>query len=432
MESLTDLKLAPFHLLATEGHVHTDKDHRWHMETLAEVCRADPELLRATPYQVVDVTDPASQAAGIAWWEELTGRGGEGMVVKPLSFIHRGSRGLSQPAVKCRGREYLRIIYGPDYTTEANLSRLAVTGPGPEAVAGPGRVRPGRRGAGAVRAAGAAAAGPRVRLRRAGPGERAGGPEALRRDVWTSPGEGSGSGARRPGLATGAIRHEEHDGQGLRASWTTAWWTSSGGSTSSSSGRPRTRPDGHLNVSPKGLDTFRILGPKSVAYLDLTGSGIETVAHLRQNGRITIMFCAFEGRPLILRLYGRGRVVEPGDPEWDGLIAGFPEYPGVRSVVVVDVERIADSCGFAVPLYEYKGERSQLIDYAEQEGAGGHGAVQGPEEPGEHRRDRRAPVGRGRRAMRPAEPTPAPVVGTWPDALRQPRRMTRMPRSWTR
>jgi hypothetical protein len=125
-------------------------------------------------------------------------------------------------------------------------------------------------------------------------------------------------------------------------------------------------PDGHLNVSPKGLDTFRILGPNSVAYLDLTGSGIETVAHLRQNGRITILFCAFEGRPLILRLHGRGRVVEPGDPEWSGLIGGFPEYPGVRSVIVVDLDRIADSCGYAVPLYEYKGERSQLIAYAEK------------------------------------------------------------------
>ena len=130
-------------------------------------------------------------------------------------------------------------------------------------------------------------------------------------------------------------------------------------------------PDGHLNVSPKGLDTFRILGPTSVAYLDLTGSGIETVAHLRQNGRITIMFCAFEGRPLILRLYGRGRVVEPGDAEWGGLIAHFPDYPGARSVVVMDVERIADSCGFAVPLYEYKGERSQLIDYANTKGPEG-------------------------------------------------------------
>src|SRR5947208_7638462 len=124
--------------------------------------------------------------------------------------------------------------------------------------------------------------------------------------------------------------------------------------------------NGLLNLSPKGLDTFAILEPHTVAYLDLTGSGVETIAHLRENGRITIMFCAFEGRPLVVRLYGRGRVVEPGDPEWDGLISHFPEYPGVRSVIVVDVERVADSCGFAVPLYEYKGERSQLIAYAEK------------------------------------------------------------------
>ena len=130
-------------------------------------------------------------------------------------------------------------------------------------------------------------------------------------------------------------------------------------------------PDGHLNVSPKGLDTFRILGPNSVAYLDLTGSGIETVAHLRQNGRVTILFCAFEGRPLILRLHGRGRVVEPGDDAWDCLITEFPEYPGVRSVIVVDVDRVADSCGYAVPLYEYKGERSQLIAYAHKKGPEG-------------------------------------------------------------
>ena len=133
-------------------------------------------------------------------------------------------------------------------------------------------------------------------------------------------------------------------------------------------GTAPTDPDGHLNVSPKGLDTFRILGPRAVAYLDLIGSGIETVAHLRQNGRITIMFCAFEGRPLVLRLHGRGRVVEPGDPEWEGLIAGFPDYPGARAVVVMDVERISDSCGFAVPLYEDRGERSQLIDYANNKG----------------------------------------------------------------
>ena len=100
------------------------------METLAKVCRADPELLLATPYKVVDVTDPASEAEGVEWWAELTGRGGEGMVVKPLDFILRGQRGLAQPAVKCRGREYLRIIYGPDYTADENLSRLRSRGLG--------------------------------------------------------------------------------------------------------------------------------------------------------------------------------------------------------------------------------------------------------------------------------------------------------------
>jgi protein phosphatase len=126
--SLTDLKLAPFHLLASEGRVHTDKDHTWHMDTLAAVCRGDPELLRATSYKVVDVTDPAGQDEGVRWWAELTARGGEGMVVKPLGFLLRGRRGLAQPAVKCRGREYLRIIYGPDYAADENLPRLRSRG----------------------------------------------------------------------------------------------------------------------------------------------------------------------------------------------------------------------------------------------------------------------------------------------------------------
>jgi polynucleotide kinase-phosphatase len=130
VKSLTDLKLAPFHLLASEGRVHTDKSHTWHMETLAAVCRQDPELLRATAYKLVDVTDPDSQVEGVRWWTELTGQGGEGMVVKPLEFILRGGRGLAQPAVKCRGREYLRIIYGPDYTADENLSRLRNRGLG--------------------------------------------------------------------------------------------------------------------------------------------------------------------------------------------------------------------------------------------------------------------------------------------------------------
>lgn len=128
VNSLTDLKLAPFHLLASEGKVHTDKTHVWHLDTLATVCRADPELLLATSYTVVDVTDPASVAGGIEWWTALTARGGEGMVVKPLDFLLRGKRGLAQPAVKCRGPEYLRIIYGPDYDAADNLSRLRSRG----------------------------------------------------------------------------------------------------------------------------------------------------------------------------------------------------------------------------------------------------------------------------------------------------------------
>jgi protein phosphatase len=128
VHSLGDLKLAPFHLLATEGRVHADKDHIWHMTMLRRLCDADEELLLATEHMVVDVTDPASLEAGIRWWEELTSRGGEGMVVKPLEFVARGPRGMVQPAVKCRGREYLRIIYGPEYTALENLERLRARG----------------------------------------------------------------------------------------------------------------------------------------------------------------------------------------------------------------------------------------------------------------------------------------------------------------
>jgi protein phosphatase len=124
VHSLADLKLAPFHLLATERAVHINQTHLWHMERLARLCAAADGLLLATPHLPIQVTEPESVAAGVAWWEELTGRGGEGMVVKPLEFIVRGPRGLAQPAVKCRGREYLRIIYGPEYTAPENLERL--------------------------------------------------------------------------------------------------------------------------------------------------------------------------------------------------------------------------------------------------------------------------------------------------------------------
>ncbi|HVH85092.1 MAG TPA: hypothetical protein VM912_00080, partial [Terriglobales bacterium] len=124
VQSVSDLKLGPFHVLATEGQVHVQRDHVWHMEKLAEVCKASDGLLLATSYRQVDVTNTASVEEATQWWEELTGRGGEGMVVKPLDFIVRGRRGLTQPAVKCRGPEYLRIIYGPEYLLPENLERL--------------------------------------------------------------------------------------------------------------------------------------------------------------------------------------------------------------------------------------------------------------------------------------------------------------------
>ncbi|HET7038024.1 MAG TPA: polynucleotide kinase-phosphatase [Thermomicrobiaceae bacterium] len=124
VSGLADLRLAPFHILATEGAAHIDRDHRWHMETLAEFCRADDGLLLATPWRDVELADDASRAAAVAWWEKLTGRGGEGMVVKPLAFAPKGEHGLIQPAIKCRGREYLRIIYGLEYTLPDQLERL--------------------------------------------------------------------------------------------------------------------------------------------------------------------------------------------------------------------------------------------------------------------------------------------------------------------
>jgi protein phosphatase len=130
VRSLVDLKLAPFHLLATEGSVYSDKDHQWHMTTLARLCAADPELLLATPYKTVDLGDDNSRQEAIGWWEELTSAGGEGMVVKPFQFVTKNRRGLVQPAIKCRGREYLRIIYGPEYTAPEHLERLRARGLG--------------------------------------------------------------------------------------------------------------------------------------------------------------------------------------------------------------------------------------------------------------------------------------------------------------
>lgn len=118
--------------------------------------------------------------------------------------------------------------------------------------------------------------------------------------------------------------------------------------------------DGHVNCSPKGGDTFRIVGPQEIAYLDLTGSGIETVAHVQENGRIVIMFCAFKGPPKIVRLHGTARVVYPGAQEFERLGALFPTPSGVRAIVQVQVTRISDSCGFAVPRFEFLAPRDVL------------------------------------------------------------------------
>lgn len=124
VHSANDLVLAPFHLLATQGKVHSDQTHEWHMHTIAQICKAAPDFMLATPYQIVDLNDEASQQATIEWWTSLTQKGGEGMVVKPMNFIEHNKKGLIQPAVKCRGSEYLRIIYGADYTSTAHINRL--------------------------------------------------------------------------------------------------------------------------------------------------------------------------------------------------------------------------------------------------------------------------------------------------------------------
>jgi protein phosphatase len=126
--NVNDLRIAPFHVLATQGKVHTDKQHVWHMKKLADLCVVDDGLLYPTPFKVVDVTDSEGEKVGIEWWVQLTAAGGEGMVVKPLDWLARGRKGLVQPAIKCRGREYLRIIYGPEYTLPEHMNRLRERG----------------------------------------------------------------------------------------------------------------------------------------------------------------------------------------------------------------------------------------------------------------------------------------------------------------
>jgi hypothetical protein len=129
--------------------------------------------------------------------------------------------------------------------------------------------------------------------------------------------------------------------------------------------------DGHVNLSPKGYDTLRVLDPNRMAYLDLTGSGVETIAHLRENGRITLMACAFSGNPRISRVHGRGTVHPVGSAGFDELAPQFPELPGRRSIIDVAVERVTTSCGFSIPLMDLVGDRDRLLDWAEKKGEQG-------------------------------------------------------------
>lgn len=129
--------------------------------------------------------------------------------------------------------------------------------------------------------------------------------------------------------------------------------------------------DGHVNCSPRGLDSLRVLGPRSVAWLDFTGSGVETIAHLRDNGRIVIMLCEFEAAPRIVRMHGRGSVHSPGSPRFSELLPRFREGPGMRAIVEVELTRIADSCGYGVPRMRYEGDRDTLARWAENRGEEG-------------------------------------------------------------
>ena len=129
---------------------------------------------------------------------------------------------------------------------------------------------------------------------------------------------------------------------------------------------------GHVNCSPKGRDSFRVLGPTTVGYVDYTGSGVETIAHLRDNGRIVVMFCAFEGGPRIVRLHGRGEFVRPDDEGFDELLAKFDQRSlGVRAILRIEVTRISDSCGYGVPIYQFEKDRDTMVNWADKKGEEG-------------------------------------------------------------
>ena len=129
--------------------------------------------------------------------------------------------------------------------------------------------------------------------------------------------------------------------------------------------------DSRINLSPKGMDSFRVIDEKRVLWLNLTGSGNETAAHLHADGRITVMFCAFEGAPLILRLYGKGKVINPNDAHWNGTVSLFPKLAGTRQIIDIDIELVQTSCGMSIPYFDFKEERLQLDDWAKGKGQEG-------------------------------------------------------------
>tara|TARA_R110002072_G_scaffold300535_1_gene478255 strand:+ start:3025 stop:3564 length:540 start_codon:yes stop_codon:yes gene_type:complete len=129
--------------------------------------------------------------------------------------------------------------------------------------------------------------------------------------------------------------------------------------------------NGRINLSPKGMDSLRVVGENRILWLNVTGSGNETAAHLLENDRITIMMCSFEGAPNILRIYGKGKAIHPNDQEWDTVIHLFPETPGTRQIFDIRVESAQTSCGMSIPFFDYKGEREQLNDWAKEKGEDG-------------------------------------------------------------
>ena len=183
--------------------------------------------------------------------------------------------------------------------------------------------------------------------------------------------------------------------------------------------------ESRLNLSPKGMDSLRVLSDRRVAYLDLTGSGNETAAHLAHDGRMTMMWCSFDADPLILRLYGRGSAVRRQDPEWGELRHRFPDLPGERQLIVLDIESVQTSCGYAVPLYTYRRRAGHPGALGREKGRGGFAGLLAREKPGQHRRPADGPAGRLKRVRSAGGPQPSLRIRTCDPGRRPTRRRGR-------